>query len=129
MKGTKSRENPFDRRKPNGKKKFISQNEINSDNNVEPLCNLYDCNIASYFFSHSTAWQGAFDIAIQMKMSRPNGQFILHNNGAEAIKRVVDNSVGCIHANHGLLNASCPLRRLLQIVSSSSSILESKWEY
>lgn len=25
-------------------------------------------------------------VAIQMKMRRPNGQFILHNNGAEAIK-------------------------------------------
>lgn len=90
---------------------------------------IYMIVILLRIFSHSAAWQEAFYIAIQMKMSRPNGQFILHNNGAEAIKRVVDNSVGCIHANHGFLNASCPLRRLLQIVSGSSSILKSECDY
>lgn len=70
--------------------KWLDQKIYFTDNNVEPLCNLYDCNTAFFL---------QFMIAIQMKMSRPNGQFILHNNGTTAIKSVVDNFVECIHAN------------------------------
>lgn len=34
--------------------KNIPHNEINSDNNVKPLCNLYDCNIAFFFNGKGT---------------------------------------------------------------------------